>query len=104
MAGMYGMKDLLCLLRREGAEELRLAAGSPVVIVTGGKPRPVDIPGLTLDELDILLGSISTEGQREELRKCGDTRFIYVQNSTRFAVTARHSSGRLSVIIRNLDG
>lgn len=103
MAGMYHMEDLLTLLQKEGAEELRLASDIPPMVVTGGKPRSLDTPLLRPDELDTLLNSITNEEQRRELEKCGDVRFIFTQNSTRFAVTAIHSSGALRITIRNLD-
>ena len=103
MAGMYRMEDLLTLLRNEGAEELRLASNTPPMVVTGGKSRSLDTPGLSTEELDTLLNSITKEEQRHELEKCGDIRFIFTQNSTRFAVTAIHSSGALRITIRNLD-
>ncbi len=102
MAGMYCMKDLLGLLQREGAEELLLVPGAPPAIMARGKPRTVDTPTLTPDELRVLLESISSNGQREELEKCGDVRFIYVRNSLRFAVMATHLSGTLNVTIKNL--
>lgn len=103
MAGMYRMKDLLDLLLHEGGEELRLVPDTPPSIVTGGKPHTIDTPILILDELEVLLHSISNEKQREELQKCGDLRFIFIQNSKRFGVTATHSRGMLNVMIRNLD-
>jgi len=97
------MKDLVDLLLHEGGDELRLVPDTPPAIVAGGKPRAIDTANLTLDELDVLLESISNEKQREELQKCGDLRFIFIQNSKRFGVTARHSRGMLNVMIRNLD-
>lgn len=103
MAGMYRMEDLIGLLVREGAEELRLVPGTPPAIVAEGKPRAVDSLNLSLDELEVLLNSISSDKQSEELQKCGDVRFILIQNSRRFAVAATRSRGTLQVIIRNLD-
>lgn len=103
MAGMYRMKDLIGLLVREGGEELCLVPDTPPAIVAGGKPRAVDTLSLSLDELEVLLNSISSDKQYEELQKCGDVRFTFIQNSTRFAVAATRSRGTLRVSIRNLD-
>lgn len=103
MAGMYRMGDLLTLLRKEGAEELRLASDIPPMVVTGGKSRSLDTPCLSTEELDTLLNGITNEEQRHELEKCGDIRFIFTQNSTRFALTVIHSSAALHILIRNLD-
>lgn len=100
---MYCMKDLLGLLQREGAEEMLLVPGAPPAIVTRGISRAIDTPALTSDELDALLASISSDGQREELEKCGDARFVYVQNSARFAVMAVHLNGTLNVTVKNLE-
>lgn len=103
MAGMYCMADLLRLLQHERAEELRLVAGAPPRIAGRGRSAAIDAPALTPDELDALLGSISTDVQRVELQKCGDVRFIYLHASTRFAVAATHSDGALHITIKNLD-
>jgi len=104
MAGMYCMRDLLGLLLREGATELRLCSGSSPVFVARGTPLAIDAPSVTSDELETLLGSIATEEQREELQKCGDVHFIYVlHHSARFSVLAARFGETLSVAIKNLE-
>jgi len=97
------MEDLLNLLQSEGGEELHLAPGIPPAIVTQGRPKRLDASSLTSGELDILLNSISNDEQHKELEMCGDIRFIFIQNSRRFAVAATYSSGTRNIIIKNLD-
>ena len=104
MAGMYCMRDLLGLVLREGATELRLCSGSSPVFVTRGKALTIDAPALTSDELETLLGSIATNEQREELQRCGDVHFIYVlRDSARFSVLAARLGETLTVAIKNLE-
>jgi Tfp pilus assembly ATPase PilU len=103
MAGMYCMKDLLELLLREGAEELRLEVGEPAVMVLRGEPLAIDVPPLTSENTAELFRSIATEDQMEELRRCGDIHFIYVfQNSARFGVAAAIQRDDFNLKIRNL--
>lgn len=103
MAGMYCMKDLLELVVREGAEELRLELGKPAVMVLRGEPLAIDVPTVTSDNVAELFRSIATEEQIEELRKCGAVHFIYIfQNSARFGVTAAMQHENFNLKIRNL--
>jgi Tfp pilus assembly ATPase PilU len=103
MAGMYCMKDLLELLLREQAGELRLQVDKPPVMVVQGELRAIDVPAVTADNLIQLLESIATEGQMGELRTCGDLQFIYVfQKATRFGVSAVMQRETVHLTIRNL--
>jgi len=103
MAGMYCLKDLLELVLREGAEELRLEVGQPAVMVYRGKPLGIDVPAVTSENVAELFRSIATEDQMEELRRCGDIHFIYVfQNSARFGVTATIRQDDFNLLIRSL--
>jgi Tfp pilus assembly pilus retraction ATPase PilT len=103
MAGMYSMKDLLELVVREGAEELRLQPGKSPVIVLRGELRTIDVRAVTTENVTELFRSVASEKQLEELHKCGDLHFIYLfQNSARFAVTAERQREDLNLKIRNL--
>jgi len=103
MAGMYCMKDLLELVVREGAEELRLEVGRPAVVVLRGEPRAIDVPPITSENAAELFRSIASEEQLEELRKCGEIHFVYVfQNSARFGVAAAIQQDDFNLKIRNL--
>ena len=97
------MKDLLELLLREGAEELRLLTNHAPVMVAHGKALAIDVPALTADNVTELLQSIASEQQIGELRSCGDVHFIYVfQNSARLAVSAALQHETLELRISNL--
>jgi Tfp pilus assembly ATPase PilU len=103
MAGMYRMYDLLNLIAREGAAELRLQPESPPVMVLHGQPRVIDGPLITSDEVAELFRSIATEEQSRELEKCGDIRFSYkTENAMRFLVIATTRLGNLSLQVKNV--
>ena len=104
MAGMYSLNDLLELSLREGAEELRLRTGEAPVMIIQGEATAIDVPAMTTDNVTELFRSIATEGQLEELRRCGDTHFIYVfQSFGRFGVTAKMQRESFDVQFRNLS-
>jgi Tfp pilus assembly ATPase PilU len=100
---MYCLKDLLELVVREGAEELRLEVGRSAVVVVRGETRPVDVPPITSENAAELFHSIASEEQLEELRRCGEIHFVYLfQNSVRFAVSAAIQQDDFNLSIRNL--
>jgi Tfp pilus assembly protein, ATPase PilU len=86
---MYCLTDLLDLLIKENAQELRVETGMPPQIVVRGEIRRIDLPVLTTDNVAELFNSFATSEQAEELRRCGDTHFNYVSpRSGRFAAKA----------------
>ncbi len=100
---MYCMNDLMNLAAREAADELRLEAGQPPVMVLHGKARALDLPPLTEDNMTELFRSFASLEQIEELRRCGDVRFNHTfQHSAQFAVTALIQHERMSVKLKNL--
>jgi Tfp pilus assembly pilus retraction ATPase PilT len=105
MGGMYCMKDLLELLVREGAEELRLLTDHSPVMLMRDKTLAIELPAVTADNVAVLLESIATEEQLKELQQCGDVHFVYVfQNSVRVGVTAKLEHKALNVSMRRLGG
>jgi Tfp pilus assembly pilus retraction ATPase PilT len=100
---MYCMNDLMNLAAREAADEFRLEAGQPPVMVLHGKPRPLDLPPLTEDNVTQLFRSFATPEQIEELRRCGDVRFNHTfQHSAQFAVAALMQKEHLTLKLKNL--
>jgi Tfp pilus assembly ATPase PilU len=98
------MYDLLNLVTRQGAAELRLQPDSPPVMMLHGQARVIDGPVVTSDQVDELFRSIATEEQRRELDQCGDIHFSYnAQNAMRFTVSATTRGGNLSLLVKNLD-
>jgi Tfp pilus assembly ATPase PilU len=103
MAGMYSIKDLLTVVEKEGAQELRLHVGKPPIMVLHGEERRIDVPPLSIGDATELFRSIATVDQSREFQQCGDIHFIYVPpNSARFAVTASLKGEEISMMIRNL--
>jgi Tfp pilus assembly pilus retraction ATPase PilT len=100
---MYCMNDLMNLAVRESAEEFRLEAGQPPVMVLQGKARALDLPPLTEDNVAELFRSFAKPEQIEELRRCGDIRFNHrFQNSAQFAVVAEMQQEHISLRVKNL--
>jgi Tfp pilus assembly ATPase PilU len=95
--------DLLNLVEREGAEELRLRAGEPPLMVLRGQTRALDASPLSNENTAELFRSVATADQLRELQQCGDIRFIYVsQHSARFGVHAAMEREQISLSIKNL--
>jgi Tfp pilus assembly ATPase PilU len=98
------MNDLVNLVAREAAEEFRIEAGQPPVMVLQGKARPLDLPPLTEDNVVELFRSFASSEQIEELRRCGDVRFNHrFQHSAQFAVIALMQRERLTLKLKNLS-
>ena len=103
MAGTYSMADLLALILRERAEELRFRVDQSPVMVVQGAARSIDVPAITRDEVAELFRSIASEDQLKELRACGDVQFIYsFRDLSRFAVTAAAQREAFDLKITNL--
>lgn len=100
---MYCMNDLMNLAAREAAEEFRLEAGQPPVMVLQGKARTLDLPPLTEDNVMELFRSFASPEQIEELSRCGEVRFNHrFQNSAQFAVVALTQQQHISLKLKNL--
>jgi Tfp pilus assembly pilus retraction ATPase PilT len=97
------MNDLMNLAAREGAEEFRLEAGQPPIMVLRGRARALDLPSLTEDNVTELFRSFASFEQIEELRRCGDVRFNQIfQNSAQFAVVALMQHEHISLKLKNI--
>ena len=87
---MYSRDDLLQLLKSEKADELRLRAGKPRIIVLEGEQRVLEGPAITIEEAWDLLQSIANSRPRRELRQRGILKFIYrFRRITDFVISAR---------------
>ncbi len=103
MPGMYSMNDLLKLMAREGAAELRLEPDRPPMMLLHGQTRVLDGPLITSHDVAQLFDGIATQEQRRELDLCGDVRFRYVGgHSEQFTVKAELHDAVLSLRITNL--
>jgi Tfp pilus assembly pilus retraction ATPase PilT len=100
---MYCINDLMNLAAREAAEEFRLEAGRPPVMVLQGKARALDLPPLTEDNVMELFRSFASPEQIDELGRCGDVRFNHMfQNSAKFAVVALMQREHITLMLKNI--
>jgi len=98
------MEDLLEFVLRERADELHLRVEESPVMIVQGKPRAIEVPAVTADNVTELFQNVATANQLEELRACGEIHFIYLfRNSARFSVTASMQREAFDVKIRNLN-
>lgn len=101
---MYSMNDLLTLVAKQGAAELRLEPDRPPMMLLRGKLRVLDGPLISSDQIRELFCGIATEEQRRELDLCGTSNFRYaVENATKFSVRAAIRGKSLSMSIKNLE-
>jgi Tfp pilus assembly pilus retraction ATPase PilT len=104
MPGMYSMKDLLSLIAKQGAAELRLEPERPPMMLLHGNVRVLDGPLVTSDHIKELFRSIATEEQRRELDLCGSTRFRYAaEHLGQFTARADMHGDSLSMSLKNLE-
>jgi Tfp pilus assembly ATPase PilU len=97
---MYSSHDLLSLLNSEKADELKLRAGKPPVLVVHDEPNVMEGPALSPEDLEQILQAMADTRQRRELRDRGVVRFIYrFQRYTTFVVCARLEAGLVEIDI-----
>ncbi len=84
------MDDLLDLVSNERAEELRLHAGTPPVIVLRGEHHTIEGPEITAENAEQLLWSVAGTRQMREFRERGAAEFVYTfRGSSRFLICAK---------------
>jgi len=92
---------LFRLMRRYGASDLHLKAGSPPVFRIGGELRNLDLPALTDAQVRKLVYDILTEDQVRTLEQMGAVDLGYsVDEQTRLRINAYQQRGWLSVAAR----
>jgi Tfp pilus assembly pilus retraction ATPase PilT len=103
MAGTYNIADLLELTVREGAKALHLESGAPPFLHASGPPRQLDLPALSYGDVAELFSAVATPQQSDELRKCGDSYFVYSSpRSGRFAVSANEEQQKFRLEFKPL--
>ena len=97
---MYSMDDLLHLVHSDGADGLKLQIGRPPVIIMDGEAQEIEGPGITLENAQELLHSITDTRQRRDLREHGALEFIYrFRSCASFVVRARIEDEQVSIDI-----
>src|SRR5437899_1676531 len=98
---MYSMDNLLTLVSVEQAQELRVRAGTPPVIVLEDRPHPLEGPPLTAESAEELLRSIANTRQMRMLRDRGAVEFIYnFRSASPFLVRASIENENVGFVIQ----
>lgn len=101
---MYRIQDLLKVMVKESADELRLEPGWPPIIVLHGTARVMDGELVTSDHIAELFHSVATEEQNQELTRCGDCHFVLAtEHSDRFKIGAAMDGMQLKLTVKNLS-
>ena len=90
---------LLRALVQSNSSDLHLRVGEPPMFRTHGEIKRQDAPGLSVNELELLVLSIMPERNRGEWKETGDTDFAYeISGVARFRVNAaRDRKGPVAV-------
>jgi Tfp pilus assembly ATPase PilU len=103
VAGTYSIQDLLALIIRQRAEELYLQSDHPPFILLHGEKVPVDTDETTMDNVMELLRGMATADHLQEFDRCGDVRFTYVFQNSRFSVNVTRNESDLFLKIKSLS-
>lgn len=104
MAGMYCLNDLLGLITREGAAELRLQPDAAPAMLLRGKWSPLDVPRLGSDDILELFQSFAATDRLAELRRCGDTQFNHsFPKYGQFSIKATFDREKLGFNLKRLS-
>jgi twitching motility protein PilT len=100
---MYAMDNLLNLVNTEKAEELHLDFGVPPAIQVQGELHTIEGPPVSPENIELLLQSIASERQIQDIRGRGNSKFIYpFGDASRFRVCARTRGKSFSLKLYNL--
>ena len=97
---MYAMDDLLNLVNSESAEELHLDFGVPPAIRVNEELHTIEGPPVSPENIELLLQSIASEQQIQDIKRRGNSKFIYPFGETsrfRVIVTTRGNSFSLKL-------
>jgi Tfp pilus assembly ATPase PilU len=101
---MYSIDDLLSLVATEQAEELRLHAGNPPVLVVQSEHHAVEGPALTGENTEQLLRSVANSRQIRQFREHRMGDFLYTfQESLRFRVHATLEDENVGLDLQRQD-
>ena len=101
---MYAMDDLLNLVNAEKAEELYLDFGVPPAIQVQGELHTIEGPPVSPENLELLLQSIASEQQIQDIKGRGNLKFICpFGNASRFRVSVTTRGKTFSLKLSNLE-
>ena len=94
---MYSMDNLLTLARIDHAHVLRIAPGSPPVVVLRDTEHKLEGPPITPEIADQLLRSVATTRHLRRLREGGSVQFMYtLPGGWPFLIRARLRDGQVA--------
>jgi twitching motility protein PilT len=96
------MDDLLSLMNAEKAEELHLDFGEPPVIRIKEDLHTIEGPPISPENIELLLQSIALEQQIQDIKRRGNSKFIYpFGNASRFRVVVATRGNSFSLKLYN---
>jgi twitching motility protein PilT len=97
------MSDLLQLVVTEGAADLHIRVGVPPVIRLHGVLHRVEGPGLTADDTEELMRSITSEDHIQQVREKGSVDFGFAfGEAARFRVSVFKEKGQFAIVSRQI--
>lgn len=97
------LDDLLNIAISHNASDLHLVAGAPPHIRVYGELRPLDLPMLTIQDIEGMLYSILNKLQIEMLEHKRELDFSYsISSLARFRGNAMYERNNLSVVFRSI--
>jgi Tfp pilus assembly pilus retraction ATPase PilT len=101
---MYAMDDLLNLVNAEKAEELHLDFGVPPATQVQGELHTIEGPPIGSENIELLLQSIASEQQIQDIKKRGNAKFIYpFGDASRFRVIVTTRGNGFNLKLYNLE-
>jgi twitching motility protein PilT len=101
---MYAMDDLLNLVTAERAEELHLDFDVPPAIQVQGELHTIEGPPVIPENIELLLQSIASEQQIQDIKGRGNSKFIYpFGDASRFSVSVKTRGNSFSLKLYNLE-
>jgi twitching motility protein PilT len=98
------MDDLLNLVNAEKAEELHLDFGVPPSIQVQGELHTIEGQSVSSENIGLLLQSIASERQIQDIKKRGNAKFIYpFGDVSRFRVNVTTRGNSFSLKLYNLE-
>src|SRR5919108_6079804 len=99
----YSMSDLLQLVVSEGAADLHTRVGVPPVIRLHGILHRVEGPGLTPEDTEELMRSMTSEDHIQHVRERGGADFGFAFGElARFRVSVFKEKGNFGVVCRQI--
>ena len=99
----YEMNDLLDQMIDQGASDLHIEVNQSPTLRISGSMVPVDGPKLDPKDTEVLMKSITSEANQEQVKVTGGTDFGFAyQNKARFRVSVLRAKGHYGLVLRQI--